>query len=78
MTNDAVINDAVSNEDSREHESNERAFQALADTLHVPKLKIIEVYKTEYGRIAAQARIDTFVSVLAMRNTRSILRGSVQ
>ncbi len=61
-------------------EGNEREFQALAESLQVPKLKVVEVYKTEYGRLAAGARIATYVSVLAMRNTRSILRaaGSVQ
>jgi hypothetical protein len=52
----------------------QRAIQALSDQLHVPQLKVLEVYKTEYRRISAQARIPTFVSVLAMRNTRSILR----
>jgi hypothetical protein len=51
----------------------QRAMQALSDKLHVPTLKIIEIYKTEYRRIAAQSRITKFVSVLAMRNTRALL-----
>jgi len=57
----------------------ERAIQALSEKLSVPAVKVLEVYKTEYNRLAAQSRIATFVSVLAMRNTRSILReaGSV-
>jgi len=57
----------------------QRAIQALSEQLHVPELKVLEVYKTEYSRLSAQSRISTFVSVLAMRNTRSILReaGSV-
>jgi hypothetical protein len=57
----------------------QRAIQALSEQLRVPELKVLEVYKTEYRRLSAQSRISTFVSVLAMRNTRSILReaGSV-
>ena len=51
-----------------------RAIQALSEQLHVPELKVLEVYKTEYRRLSAQSRIATFVSVLAIRNTRSILR----
>ena len=53
-----------------------RAIQALSEKLDVPELKVLEVYKTEYRRLSAQSRIATFVSVLAMRNTRSILRDS--
>jgi hypothetical protein len=56
----------------------QRAIQALSQRLDVPELKVLEVYKTEYRRLSAQSRIATFVSVLAMRNTRSILRGSGQ
>ena len=48
-------------------------MQALSEKLKVPELKVIEVYKTEYRRIAAQSRIKTFVSVLAIRNTRALL-----
>jgi hypothetical protein len=57
----------------------QRAIQALSEKLDVPEFKVLEVYKTEYRRLSAQSRIATFVSVLAMRNTRSILRdaGSV-
>jgi len=52
----------------------QQAIQALSRKLDVPELKVLEVYKTEYSRLSAQSRIATFVSVLAMRNTRSILR----
>ena len=54
-------------------EGAQRAMQALSEKLKVPELKVIEVYKTEYRRIAAQSRIKTFVSVLAIRNTRALL-----
>lgn len=52
----------------------DRAIHALSEKLRVPELRVVEVYKTEYNRLAAQSRIPTFVSVLAMNNTRSILR----
>jgi len=57
----------------------QRAIQALSKQLDVPEVRVLEVYKTEYSRLSAQCRIANFVSVLAMRNTRSILReaGSV-
>ena len=53
-----------------------RAIQALSEKLDVPELKVLEVYKTEYHRLSAQSRIPTFVSVLAIRNTRLILQDS--
>jgi hypothetical protein len=62
-----------------EDDDAQRAIHALSEKLDVPEFKVLEVYKTEYRRLSAQSRIATFVSVLAMRNTRSILRdaGSV-
>jgi predicted metallopeptidase len=50
------------------------ALQALSEKMNVHPLKVIEVYRAEFKRLAAQSRIDTFISVLAMRNTRSLLR----
>ena len=55
-------------------DGSEKALQALAETFHVPEVKVFEVYESEYRRLAAESRITNFVSVLAMRNTRSILR----
>jgi len=57
-------------------EDDSRAIQALSEQLQVPELKVTEVYRAEFSRLAAQSRIDTFLSVLAMRNTRSLLRRS--
>lgn len=51
----------------------QRVIQALAERLKVPETTVTEIYQTEYRRIAAQSRIAAFVSVLAMRNTRSLL-----
>ena len=56
----------------------QRAIHALSEKLDVPEMKVLEVHKTEYRRLSAQSRIATFVSVLAIRNTRSILRESGQ
>jgi uncharacterized protein (DUF2126 family) len=69
-----VVQMAESNPDS--DDDARRAIQALSEQLDVPEVKVLEVYKTEYRRLSAQSRIATFVSVLAMRNTRSILRDS--
>ena len=51
-----------------------RAIRALSERHQVPELKVIELYKAEYRRLAAESRIANFLSVLAMRNTRAILR----
>jgi outer membrane protein assembly factor BamD (BamD/ComL family) len=66
--------ESISNSD----DDAQRAIQALSEQLHVPELKVLEVYKTEYNRLSAESRIATFVSVLAIRNTRSILRDSAR
>jgi len=55
-------------------EKNGEAIQALSEKLKVPVLKVIEVYRTEFKRLSAQSRIETYLGVLAMRNTKYILR----
>jgi hypothetical protein len=55
-------------------ENDAQAIHELSEKLKVPELKVIEVYKTEFKRLAAQSRIETYLGVLAMRNTKSILR----
>jgi predicted metallopeptidase len=51
----------------------EGAINALSERLKMPALKVIEVYRSEFKRLAAQSRIETYLDVLAMRNTKSIL-----
>ena len=53
-----------------------KEIRALAETCKVPELKVIEVYRSEFKRLAAQSRIETYLGVLAMRNTKSILRST--
>jgi hypothetical protein len=53
-----------------------RAVAALSEKLNLPEREVVEIYKIEFDRLAEQARIPNFLSVLAMRNTRSILRAS--
>jgi len=65
---------AVKFADAEEIEKDDAAIQALSEKLQVPALKVIEVYRTEFKRLAAQSRIDTYLGVLALRNTKSILR----
>ena len=47
---------------------------SLSDKLKIPEHEVDEIYKREFDRLALQGRIPTFLVVLAMRNTRSILR----
>ena len=60
---------------SRLENDHVRAIATLSDKLHVPVHEVGEIYKKEFDRLAEGARIPTFLVVLAMSNTRSILRG---
>jgi hypothetical protein len=51
----------------------ENAIAALSEKLHVSANDVVEIYKGEFTRLNAQARIKTYVGVLAMSNTKSIL-----
>jgi len=53
-----------------------REIQALAKRFQLPEFKVVEVYRREFERLASQSRIDIFLDVLALRNTKSILRGT--
>jgi len=46
----------------------------LSHKLHVPLHEVREIYGEQLERLAADARVQSFVSVLALRNTRDILR----
>jgi 4-aminobutyrate aminotransferase-like enzyme len=52
------------------------AIDALSDQFHVPAHQVGAVFSEQLGQLAAQARIQTYLVVLALRNTRSILRRS--
>ncbi len=49
------------------------AVAALSEELHMPADDVVEVYKHEFSRLHAQARIKTYVGILAMSNTKNIL-----
>lgn len=53
-----------------------RAVEGLSEELHVPVGEVREIYRQQLNRLAAGARIQTFLGVLATRNTRSFLRDS--
>jgi hypothetical protein len=61
---------------SKIQDDDARAVAALSEKLNLPEREVVEIYKIEFDRLAEQARIPNFLSVLAMRNTRSILRAS--
>lgn len=51
-----------------------KTIRALSDKLQVPMHEVGEIYRVEFDRLAQGARIPTYLSVLAMNHTRSILR----
>jgi hypothetical protein len=51
-----------------------RAITSLSDRLHAPVDAVDAIYRHEYDRLAQAARIPTYLVVLAMNKTRSILR----
>jgi hypothetical protein len=58
--------------------SAEPIVSALARRLHIPVRDVGAIYAKELARLAADARIEGFLSVLALRNTREILRDPAQ
>jgi len=53
-----------------------RVVEGLSQQLRVPVGEVKETYRQQLRRLAAGARIQSFLSVLAARNTRSLLRDS--
>lgn len=51
-----------------------QAIAALSGKLCVSMKDVVDVYKAEFDRLAAGARITDFLIVLALNRTRSILR----
>ena len=51
---------------------------ALSQQLHIPVSDVGAIYTKELARLAAGARIESFLSVLALRNTRAVLRDLVR
>ncbi|MGD0503615.1 MAG: hypothetical protein ABSD02_12800 [Steroidobacteraceae bacterium] len=65
---------SISNESNPSVETYDAdAVAALSEKLHVPADDVVEVYKHEFTRLHAQARVKTYVDVLAMSNTKNIL-----
>jgi Protein of unknown function (DUF3562) len=50
------------------------AVAALSEKLHVSASDVVEIYRDEFTRLNTQARVKTYVGVLAMSNTKNILR----
>jgi len=51
-----------------------RVITKLSHELEVPLHEVREIYRAQLERLSADARIQSFLGVLAMRNTRDILR----
>lgn len=52
----------------------DRVIASLAAKLHRPLSEVRQVYVREFDRLRSEARIHTFIEVLAVRSTRSALR----
>jgi hypothetical protein len=50
-----------------------QAIAALSEKLGVGMKDVAKVYKAEFGKLAAGARVTNFLIVLALNKTRSIL-----
>jgi hypothetical protein len=50
-----------------------KEFAALSEKLRVSTNDVVKVYEEEFTRLHAQARVKTYVGVLAMSNTKAIL-----
>jgi len=50
------------------------AIAALSHELSVPLPQVDEVYQQQFSALAAQARVRSFLGILALRQTRAILR----
>jgi hypothetical protein len=46
----------------------------LSQQLRLPAHQVREIYSAQLDRLASEARIDDFLTVLAVRNARAILR----
>jgi hypothetical protein len=49
-------------------------IERLCDELEFSEQEVAPIYKAEFDRLATEARIVAFLDILAMSNTRSILR----
>jgi hypothetical protein len=54
-------------------DENVQAIAALSEKLGVGVKEVAKVYKEEFDKLAARARVPNFLSVLALNRTRSIL-----
>ena len=64
----------MTNVDAQGDKHHANAVATLCDELKCSAQEVGTVYQQEFDRLAAQAHISTFLDVLAMSNTRSILR----
>jgi hypothetical protein len=51
------------------------AIARLSAELHVPLHEVRQIYEAQLDRLGVEARIESFLGVLATSHTRSILRG---
>lgn len=67
----AATHDTIGNTGTHGH-----AIERLSTDLHIPAGEVATVYWAQLDRIGESARIDHYLSILAARNARSLLRKS--
>jgi hypothetical protein len=55
-------------------QDHDKAIAALSDKSRASAQEVERIYRKEFARLAGSARIPNFLVILAMNNTRSILR----
>jgi hypothetical protein len=58
---------------AKQQQAQQQAIEALAKESEAPVEHVRELYELEHARLASQARVKTFVSVIATRLVRNTL-----
>jgi oligoendopeptidase F len=66
--------DASAQQQRRDSQVREQAIEALVKEIHIDVEQIRQLYDAEHARLAAQAKIKTYVSLIAMRLVRESLQ----
>jgi hypothetical protein len=56
------------------HSQQERAVEVLAQESHAPIDDVAQLYGNELAKLEVDARIKSFIPIIALRNVRDLLR----
>jgi hypothetical protein len=57
-------------------QDHDKAIAALSDKLKASVQEVGKIYRKEFDRLAVSARVPNYLVILAMNNTRTILRSA--